>query len=345
MVIEYEVIPFGPEIELAYARLFPDQAERKSAEMLRWRFQANPHGTGHFAIAREDGRIVGMIALVATRLLFNERRYRAIQAIDTIVAQEARGKFLFVRMGQAIYEHANEMQALLLWGFPNALAARGWFGRLGWKRLGIAPFVARPMRTGYFLRRTAPFLSWIDLPLGGWTKSRTSHFRIVDHFGDESRELCDRFNAETACALDYSPEFLNWRLIDCPHSSYRTVADFAPDGRMRAMVSSVILEKHGARILYLMEAMSARSESRHLRKLLNHEIAHAIRAGAELGIGWNMAGSPNTPALRRAGFFPLPERFWPVEIHFGARPLSDQIPAALMSRQEWYLSYLNSDTV
>jgi hypothetical protein len=94
-----------------------------------------------------------------------------------------------------------------------------------------------------------------------------------------------------------------------------------------------------------MEAMSARADERHLRKLLKHEVAHAIREGAELGIGWNMGDAPNATSLRRTGFLPLPERFRPVEIHFGARALKGELPLAMMDGKRWYLSYLNSDTV
>lgn len=345
MAIDYEVVPFGPEIEAAYARLFPDHKEGKSPEMLRWRFEANPHGTGRFAIAKKDARVVGMIALIATRLVLDEKRYEAVQAVDLIVAPEARGKSLFAGLAQAIYKHAEKMDEVLLWGFPNALAARGWFGRLGWERFGMVPLVARPMRTGYFLRRAAPILGRIDLPLGGFRRHRSASFSKVERFGEESRELCNRFNDESGCALEYSPEFLNWRLIDCPHTSYRSIADFTPDGQMRAMVSSVILDKHGAQIFYLMEAMSARADERYLRQLLKHEIARAIRTGAELGMGWNMGNAPNAASLRRTGFVPIPECFRPVEIHFGARALRGELPTELMDRAKWYISYLNSDTV
>lgn len=342
MAMTYELVPFGPEIEAAYARLF---GGNKTGEMLRWRFEANPHGKGYFAIARENGEIAGMIALIATKLSVGGRVCQAFQAVDTIVSPEARGKFLFVRMAQAIYEGAGQLDAELLWGFPNAQAARGWFGRLGWTRFGAVPFVARPLRTGYFMRRLSRALGWIDLPLRGPGGRRPKGFCAIDRFGDDSRDLCDAFNAETGCALHYSPEFLNWRVIDCPSADYRTVGDRGPDGRLRAMVSSIVLEKHGARIFYLMEAISARSDHGRLRRLLKHELAEAIRDGAELALAWNPSTAPNAPVLRRTGFLPLPERFRPIEIHFGARPLTDRVDAALMDGKGWYLSYLTSDTV
>lgn len=342
MSVSYDVVDFGPEIEAAYARLFPAE---KGAEMLRWRFRDNPHGKGYFAVARDGDRIIGMIALIATRLSVGGQIFDAVQAVDTIVAPEARGKFLFVRMAQAIYQQADKLDAVIIWGFPNAQAARGWFGRLGWKRFGFVPFRVRPLRTGYFLGRIARALKWIDFPLHGKRMNAAQGFRQIDRFGEESRELCDRFNAEAGCGLHYSPEFLNWRLIEAPHAAYRTVGDYGPDGRLRAMVAGIVLEKHGARIFYLMEAMGTRADANRLKRLLRHELAYATRQGAELALAWNSPTAPNGAALKAAGFLPLPERLRPVEIHVGAKPLVDEVPAAMMDGDQWYLSYLNSDTV
>ncbi|MXP13327.1 GNAT family N-acetyltransferase [Altererythrobacter confluentis] len=342
MAITFEIVSFGTEIKAAYANLFGGE---KSPEMLKWRFEDNPHGRGKFAIAREGDNIIGMIALISTRFSFGGRTYTGIQAVDTIVAPEARGKALFVRMGKAIYEHADELNADLLWGFPNAQAARGWFGRLGWTRFGMVPFVVRPLRTGYVLRRVAPILAKIDLPLAKSKPKNEDSIREVIRFGGDSLEMCERFNAETACALDYSPEFLNWRFIDCPQTNYRSVGEYGPDGKMRAMVSGIILEKHNARIFYLMEAMSSRAHAPQLRKLVKHELSFAVGKGAEIALAWNSRTSPNGKALKHNGFLPLPERLRPVEIHFGAKPLRENVPEELLNGDNWNLSYATSDTV
>lgn len=47
-------------------------------------------------------------------------------------------------------------------------------------------------------------------------------------------------------------------------------------------------------------------------------------------------------------FVPFPERFRPIELHFGARGFGSygsQASAALHQRSNWYIRYLDSDTV
>lgn len=345
MTIECSVVPFGAEIEAAYMRLFAAPDEAKDLATLRWRFRDNPHGLGYFAIARDEGEIVGMIALIATRINVGGRIISGVQAVDTIVAPVARGKALFVRMGKAIYDHAERHGIELVWGFPNALAQRGWFGRLKWTRFGMVPFVFKPLRSAYFLRRLAAPLGRLDFPLGAFFGNDQAEFHMVERFGSETIDVCDRFNAENRCSVEFSPEYLNWRLIDCPNTDYRVVADYAPDGAIRAVVASIILEKHGARIVYVMETIAARADYPRLRALLRSELLRARRSGAEICLGWNPRSSSISQSIRKVGMLPLPEKLRPVEIHFGAKMLSDGLPVGLMNGDHWYLSYLNSDTV
>lgn len=59
---------FDDGIRAGYARMFPSDPD-KAPGMLEWRFQRNPHGKAKFAVAEDDGKVVGMIALVPTKLL------------------------------------------------------------------------------------------------------------------------------------------------------------------------------------------------------------------------------------------------------------------------------------
>lgn len=340
-----EVAPFDAEIEAAYARLFTQEGEVKSPAFLKWRFAKNPHGNGYFALARHDGRIIGMIALIATKFHVDGKPVNGIQAVDTIVSPEAQGNALFSRMGQAIYYNGDVHGADFLWGFPNAQAKRGWFGRLGWSRLGTVPFVAKPLRTGYLLSRLSSKLASLDFPIGGIFGARSGQAEIAERFGTDVQNLCDLTNGSRPVMIEYSPQYLNWRLFDCPNQEYRVVVHRDAAGQIIAMVATFIADKHGTRIAYLMEALGDPSSGAELGTLLRSELHHARCSGASLSLGWNIPTSPNSRTLRRAGFFPLPDRLRPVEMHFGARPLTNDIPTAIQHRGSWYLSYLNSDTV
>jgi GNAT superfamily N-acetyltransferase len=168
MSLEYKIRPFGDEIEAAYARLFPANAGDKGTDPLRWRFRDAAHGRGYFATAEDpdaSGAIVGMIGLTATRLHTAKGAVGAFQAVDTVVDPAYRGRGLFTSLGRAVHEGSAAHGADLVWGFPNANAAPGWFGKLGWRNLGTAPFLIRPIRTGYFLRRFASGLRRINFRL------------------------------------------------------------------------------------------------------------------------------------------------------------------------------------
>ena len=58
---------FDDGVRQAYARLFAGDPA-KSPEMLEWRFNGNPHGQAKFAVACAGDFVVGLIALVPTRL-------------------------------------------------------------------------------------------------------------------------------------------------------------------------------------------------------------------------------------------------------------------------------------
>jgi L-amino acid N-acyltransferase YncA len=97
--ISISLCGFDDSIRQAYDTLFPSDPE-KNADLLNWRFQRNPHGEPKFVLARRDEEIVGLIALVPTRLRRGAGGLRGYQAIDTAVHPCCRGRGLFVRMGK-----------------------------------------------------------------------------------------------------------------------------------------------------------------------------------------------------------------------------------------------------
>ena len=74
-------------------------------------------------------------------------------------------------------------------------------------------------------------------------------------------------------------------------------------------------------------------------------IAEMARAGADVALAWCLSHSPNVSCYYRTGFVPFPERFRPIELHFGARAFDKSVEQVVGDRRSWYLSYLDSDTV
>lgn len=327
--ITISVEGLSPELLDAYVA---SGMERGNAGLpaLDWAFGGNETA---FAVARSGNKVVGISSYIRSNMQFGTDRGAGYQAVDSFVAPEMRGKGLFTSLAKAYAEHAQVRGANLIWGFPNDNAAPAWFEKLDWTSHGQVPFLIKPLRAGYFLRK---------LRLGGdfsLSSGQDHNIEPISDVGDWADDLWDRFSTRIGCATIRDRAFLNHRLFDTPNrQQYRVVAEVASKGG--ALVATREAEKHGGRIAYVMEAMGETE----LRGVLNSELSRLRDRGVELALAWAYPWSPNYSVLRRSGFMPLPERIRPIRIWFGGWAMSPPAVTA-MHRENWYLSYLDSDTV
>lgn len=330
-MVECFVAPFGDDVRRGYHALLPEQADVNAKGKLAWKF-ANGTDAALTAVARRGTEILGLSTYLPTALSIDGSRAKAYQAIDSIVSERARGSGIFTRLARTFSDDQASKSIDLVWGFPNANAAHPWFAKLQWTRLGTAPFLFKPLRAGYALRR---FGLPIDFPLSA---ARNEGAPQISEFDDTASALGEQLSRSVGCMVVRDRDYLNWRLFRCPSATYRTVA--LKSREVTAFVSTHLTEKHGGRIGYVMEAMG----DKELESLLRSELGYLRENGAEVVLAWCFPWSPNYSAYRAVGFYPLPDRFRPTEIHFGARAYSARGATALDARS-WYLSYLDSDTV
>lgn len=333
---------YDDSIRLAYETLFPGDPD-KNSDLLDWRFRRNPHGEAKFAVASTGDRIVGLIALVPTRLRRGEVLVRGYQAIDTAVHSSCRGRGIFVQMG-ALAQDPQKLAGDVLWGFPNANAAPGWYGRLGWTNFGQVPLLMRPLRSSFLFGRIHPKLRDIDVPLIGNHPSPSRIYTDDAQLTSDFEGLWQQVVPQLEITVDRGGEWLRWRLMDKPGANYRCVGMKSAAGDLQAFVASKVSDKHGGRLCYVMEAMATSEHQSDLAKLLLAEIALAARGGAEVALAWCPKSAPNYSAYRKAGFLPVPPRLRPIQINFGSRALRDEFAAAASRSAHWYLSFLDSDT-
>jgi GNAT superfamily N-acetyltransferase len=323
---------FSPDLLAAYEAFGLERAS-EGAVGIEWAFPSEGAPCAPFCVARTEGRIIGLSANIAGRIKLGGAQGTAYQAVDSFVSEEARGKRLFTRLASEFADAAEQAGVDVTWGFPNANAAPAWFGKLGWQNFGQVPFLVRPLNASYALRR-------LGLP-GGFALARGRPVASVQPtaFSAETDDLWARFSRDIACGIVRDAAALNRRIFAAPHGHEYRVSLYG-EGEDAALVISRLMHKHGSTIAYVLEAMGGRA----LAPLLRAEMAHFARQGAEMALAWCFPWSPNFGAYRSAGFFRLPERLRPVEINFGARALTP-LGEAAMRRENWYLSYLDSDGI
>lgn len=331
MSIDCFVATYGDQVRDAYLRLLPEQHDANAKGKLDWKF--GHRSAAPMAALASDGReIVGMSAYLPTDLSIDGTRCVAYQAIDSIVSEAARGKGAFTRLANTFSCSCETNRVDVVWGFPNENAAHPWFHKLCWTKLGTVPFLFKPLRAGYLLRKfRLPF----DVPL---SVLRDEKAPLITHLHDEADALWDRLSRRVGCSVVRDSAYLRWRLFNCPSAAYRVAGT---GGRqLTGLVATHIAEKHGGRIGYVMEAIGDGD----LAALLRSEMGYLREQDVEVVLAWCFPWSPNYAAFRAAGFHPLPNALRPTEIYFGARAYSARGQRAL-TPQAWYLSYLDSDTV
>jgi hypothetical protein len=196
---------------------------------------------------------------------------------------------------------------------------------------------------GYFLARVHKVLGrWFDLSLAFKRKVDSSDVETITQFDDGIDQLWQRFAAGIGCAVVREHGYLNWRLIKHPEMKYTNRIVRGSDGQIRAFLSHVWVEKHGGRIGYIMEALAAPGTGAELQKLFALAENEFIDNRVDAVLAWCLPTSPNAPDYRRAGFFSLPEKLRPIQLHFGGRTFDG---SPFPDTKAWYISYIDSDTV
>ena len=325
----------------------------RSMAALKWLYKENPTGElfVDVALAPNAEKLAAIYASLPVYLRIGDQRRLAIQSLDTLTDADFRGRGLFVQLAKSTFSRATGANVALVYGFPNAHSASGFFGKLGWTRLGPLPFLVRPLRTRYALARAPKVGKWLkhfpDLPLIARAPRLPPGYSLQEDaaFDDRYDDLWRRFASQLDIAVDRDSKYMNWRIRDKPGEHYHRLMVVGDDHQATACVIFAVKEKHGGRIGYLMDLISDPKTPKVAQALLRIAVHRMSTLRADLVLAWCMEGAPNHSLHRRAGFFTLPVSLRPIELHFGARAFDETIRDRVADRSNWYISYLDSDTV
>lgn len=344
--INIEVNSFDNTVQDIYKTLLPEQAQAVNQGLLAWKFYHQAAAmAGLFAVARDKDTVVGLNAFMGLRIkFFDEENAIAFQSMDTIIHPKYRGCGLFTRLIRAFYDTVVP-QRVLLYGFPNAHSAHGFFNKLGWQRLGAPPFLIKPLRTGYFLKRFfGSTFSALDIPLSRIKQRSLSKNNsvFIEQFDARFDRFWSKVSAQFSCAVHRDSQYLNWRIAAHPTKKYTTKAFLSRDGEIQAFITYILLDKHEGKIAYIMEALSLPEAQGSLISLFNEVINECNKNKVDCILGWCASHASNYKAYRSSGFLPLPQKLAPIKLNFGAKLFIDN---KKMTYRDWYVSYLDSDTV
>lgn len=336
-----------------YSALFEKNDTPREEGILEWRYKDNAaKDTSVISLAMHDDsdETSAVYAMMGVTFLFEGKPVAGTQSLDTLTDISHRRRGLFPFLAEKSYARTAELGSIAVYGFPNKNSCPTFAKHLGWTIYGPVNFLVRPLRTGYFLERLLG-----PVGLGSVAKRfnlrlpaakpnvQNLTFRTVAAFSKPHEEIWREAAQSFRIAVDRSAEYLNWRIFGRPDGAkYRVIEAVNEVGEIDGFVIWALEEKHGGRIGYLMECLARAGRVEVHSILLRKAIREMSVARADAILAWSISGQLGTRALRGCGFLTLPTRLRPIQLYWGCRSLQ---PGVELQESDWYISYLDSDTV
>ena len=324
--IEVEVAEGIGAGELAQALSLLEEAyPRIDREVWRWQYAQHYLGPPQVAVARADGRIVGLQPSIRHEVWWRGRRSLAYQLCHVVTHPDWRRRGIFTALIGAFAAHAEREGACCVYTFPNRLSYPGFQRARSWEHPFSLPLMARTAfgsgSRGSGRSRGAP-----GEPIGRFDAG-------VDHLGETLPE-------RHAAGRVRDHRYLNWRYIDHPHRPYVCMA--LRDGpRWQAVAIGRLMPWSGVRAGLIVEVLGDPSSLDHLLASLEKAL---VERGAQMLGCLMFRGREEAEVLRRRGYRHVPA--WAVrkEFYFVARAQGG-LPGELRQPSAWWLTWGDNDTV
>lgn len=332
-----------------YKETFDTHGSKKDLKKLRWMHIENPVGISKVCKTYDkENKLVSILAFMNVVFKIENRKQNAGQALDLLTDPLHRKKGLFENAGLAVNNILASENYALSYAFANKHSVYGFTKKLGWESLDPLPFIFKPLRSGYFMKkllgnRLGSILDFkifrnakIILPAG-------VTLRAMNQFNEDSTAVWNSFAKSIKVGIQRDAEYLNWRYVDKPKENYQIMGYYQND-RLLGFIVYAMKPKHGGKIGYIMELLYHPEQVAVGKTLLRVATNAMVAENTDVCLGWCFKHAPNYMAFKKNHFYTLAERIRPIELHLVFRSIKAE-KSVLRKRENWYISYSDSDTV
>ena len=338
-----------------YRQCFENNNSPRKIENLKWLHYENLAGTNiiYYAIDKNKGNVSAIYTVLPVFIKIKDQIFLSAQSIDTITVADHRGKGLFVKTAQKLYDTIAGEQYKLVYGFPNQNSSPGLFNKLGWTSFGEVPFMIKPLRLSYFVKKLSR-----TKKINGEPAESNHHFpspegvdvdnniqiRRIYEYSSEYDKLWENVSKGIIVCVNRNSEYMNWRYIRKPDGNYYNYGIYENNALVGIIVFT-IKNKHGGRVGYLMEQLFFAEKAWLGKKLLKFANKLIKKEKADVILAWALKSHFSHKAYLNCGYFFFPEKLRPQKLYFGVKALDPLSKDVILDKGNWYISYSDSDTV
>jgi hypothetical protein len=321
---------------------------RTDEAMLRHLYIEHAWGTIRGVLAEQDGRLVAAICGASRPFQVGDEVVVSRQAAEVMVAPDVRGRLLFRRLMRYGHEGVRSGGGAFAYGFPNRVAEPH-LRFIPQERLVLTmPLYLRALDPGA-LRKFLPRgilrapgalgLKLASLMPSGATSGRET--ALGPSPPGDLDDLWQRQSALAACQTVRNLEYYRWRYEDAP-APYRFLT-LRQHGALDSCGVLAPVEYRGVKGLALADWVLDSTGS--FGALLSATVRAAQTDGAAFVV---LATLPRFAAAAiRLGFFPVPERYAPSQLHLWMWLVDEEWPGRhlLNSPRNWFVTLGDTDLV
>lgn len=214
-----DIRAYQPGDEQAILGLFAEAHPGREMTLAEWnwRYRTNPAGPGCIMLAWEASRLVAHYGTMSRLVLWEGAPVRTELSVNTMTAPSHRGQRLFQRLAEASYAVLESDGVAAVWGFPNSMSHRIFLRDLGWRNIGVIPF----------LRRSTEGVAADGAALDGFVEIERNDQRI--------EALWRRCSKGMDAAGVSDAAYIEWRFAGDRGDAYRLLALPGSDGALEAV--------------------------------------------------------------------------------------------------------------
>ena len=332
-----------------FRKCFDINGSPKNTENIKWQFLENPEKKSIVNIDYDLGmsRTANIYATFCVNFKVENSLANAAQSLDTMTDINYRGQGLFVKAANSVYTEANESSMAFVYGFPNGNSVGIFNNKLGWKIMDPVPFLIKPLKSKYFTDKITllRFLPNFRLSFRKFHKQSNYEIEEMKGFPEEIDNIWNAFSVNIKVAVNRNKKYLDWRYIQKPNELYKIVHCYDVNREYLGCCVYSVKDKHNGKIGYIMELIFDLNRPKSGELLMSFAVDAIRKADADCILAWCFNHSPSYTYFRQELFFKMPERLKPIELHFGVRVFNEVFNEVVGNRDNWYISYSDSDTV
>ena len=337
----------------------PMESKGSSLKHWQWEFIERPEKDTAIRLAWDEDRLVGQYAAGPVRLSVDGKEYLAALSYDTMTDPEYQGRGIFTTLANQLFSDLTEKGHHSIFGFPNGNSIYGFVKKLEWTRIGAPPIFVRPVSPANVLREKLKFSPRLAEWIGALTArllmlpdrllfgkaAKQFEIREESQFGDWADTLWERCKNQHRVWVVRNKEYLNWRYVDKPFSNYRIFSAWK-DGQIAGYTVICREKKHAGTSTFIMDMLVDQACLSAGHALLHQVVSTAVSQQDTLVCAMVSPLSPMRRVFRQRGFFRLPEKLFPQELHFAGRLLCDEAGSDFFyESSSWGLSWGDDDVL